>query len=70
MAVEREISSSLDLTKEKAVIEYVELREYRKSENWTFPVIEKIERRMRTLAEIVMNLAIKDKEKERNNVQR
>lgn len=62
MAIERELNSSLDLTKEEVVIEYIELREYRKSENWTYSVIEKIERRMRTLTEIIMNLAIKDKQ--------
>jgi len=60
MAVEREISSRMDLTKEEAVSEYLELQDYIQSENWAFPVIEKIERRMKTLCEIVMNLAIKD----------
>ena len=53
MAVEREISSRLDLTIDEAVKERLELIEYMKSENWTFPVIEKIERRIADLNNLI-----------------
>lgn len=62
MATEREISTKLDLTKEEAADEYIELQEYLQSEDWAFPVIEKVERRMIDLAKLVMNLVIKEKE--------
>lgn len=62
MAEEREISTKMDLTKEETITEYVELREYLESENWAFPVVERIERRMSELAKMLMIQAIKDKE--------
>lgn len=62
MAEEREINTKMDLTKEETVAEYVELREYLESENWTFPVVERIERRMSELTKMLMIQAIKDKE--------
>lgn len=65
MAVEREISTKTDLTKDEAVTEYIELREYLLSENWTFPVVEKVERRMCELTKMLMEQAIEDKENER-----
>jgi len=58
MAVEREISSNMDLTKEEAANEYISLQEYLHSEDWAFPVIEKVERRMKALCEIVMDKTI------------
>lgn len=61
MAKECEISSRMDLTKEEAISEYIELREYLQSENWVSAVIEKVERRMSDLAKILMNHAIKDR---------
>ena len=53
MAVEREISGRTDLTIEEAVKERLELIEYMKSENWTFPVIEKVERRIADLNSLI-----------------
>ena len=53
MAIEREISSRTDLTIDEAVKERLELIEYMKSENWAFPVIEKIERRIADLNNLV-----------------
>lgn len=58
MAVEREISSKMDLTTEDAVKEYMSLQEYLQSEDWAFPVIEKVERRIKALCEIVMERTI------------
>ena len=58
MAVEREISSRLDLTKEETVAEYIELREYLESEDWAFPVVERIERRMSELTKMLMLICI------------
>lgn len=58
MAVEREISSNMGLTIKEAVKEYISLQEYLHSEDWAFPVIEKIERRMKALCELVMEKTI------------
>ena len=53
MAVEREISGRTDLSINEAVKERLELIEYMKSENWTFPVIEKVERRIADLNNLI-----------------
>ena len=54
MAIEREISSNMDLTIEEAVREWMELGDYLRSENWAYSVVEKVERRMADLAFLVM----------------
>lgn len=54
MAEERKISTNLNLTIKEAAKEYKELQEYMNSENWAFPVIERIERRMADLAKLVI----------------
>jgi len=53
MAVEREISTKTDLTLDEAVQERLELIEYRKSEDWTYSVIEKIDRRIADLNNLI-----------------
>lgn len=62
MAEEREINTKSDLTKEEAVTEYIELQEYLESEDWAWPVVEKVERRMSELTKILMEKAIEDRE--------
>ena len=62
MAVERKISTKTDLTKDEAVTEYIELREHLLSEDWAFPVVERIERRMSELTKMLMEQAIEDRE--------
>ena len=53
MAEERKISEKTDLTLFEAVEERVELLEYRKSEDWVFSVIERIDRRMAFLNNLI-----------------
>ena len=53
MAVEREINSRLDLTLNEAVKERLELIEYRKSTDWTSWVLEKIDRRIADLNNLI-----------------
>ena len=54
MAVEKEINTKMDLTIDEAVQEWVELGDYLNSENWTYSVVEKVERRRADLAFFVM----------------
>lgn len=53
MAEERKISEKTDLTLFEAVEERLELIEYRKSEDWAFPVIERIDRRLAFLNNLI-----------------
>lgn len=53
MAEERKISTKLDLTIEEAVKERSELLEYRASEKWVYSVIEKIDRRLADLNNLI-----------------
>ena len=53
MAVEREINSRTDLTLDEAVKERLELIEYRKSADWTSWVLEKVDRRIADLNNLI-----------------
>lgn len=53
MAEERKISNNMDLTIVEAVQERYELKEYRKSEPWTHQVLEKIDRRIADLNNLI-----------------
>ena len=53
MAEERKIGSRLDLTLEEAVQERLELIRYRSSEKWVGSVIERIDRRIADLNNLI-----------------
>jgi hypothetical protein len=54
MAIEREISTNMDLTIDEAVKEWSELNDYLRSEDWVYSVVEKVQRRQADLAFLVM----------------
>jgi hypothetical protein len=53
MPEERKISDKLDLSIEEAVKERLELLEYRASEKWVYSVVEKINRRIADLNNLI-----------------
>ena len=60
MAVERKISTRMDLTLDEAVKERLELIEYRSSEKWVYSVIEKVERRLADLNNLIAEKVTND----------
>jgi len=56
MAVEKEINTKMDLTLEEAVKERLELFDYLNSEKWTYSVVEKVERRLADLNNLIADM--------------
>ena len=66
MAQERKISTNLDMTIAEAVSERQELKVYRNSQPWVYSVIEKIDRRLADLNNLIADKVTDEMAKGKN----